>query len=197
MKCNYLKMMALLVFFIFSKTNLTAQKKQNFSSLIPITKIDKKRPNASDTSCLDVFIFFSPDCPICKVLVPHLNEIKQKHKEQPVRFYIVIPQSLHYTKKDLQKNEIIDSLSIDIYVDRKNILTNQLQATVTPQVIVNQQSKIIYSGKINDLYLSVGVQKKTAIQYFLLEVLEAYFNNKKIEIENNSPIGCYITPMKS
>ena len=63
-------------------------------------------PSYTD-STVQVFLFYSPDCPICKAFVPYIRQIKQQFERQGVQFALILPQSLRYKLSEIRKHELI------------------------------------------------------------------------------------------
>ena len=118
----------------------TAQDNYSYCSLKPVSKDKKASHKVAKDSTIKVFVFYSPDCPIRKTLVLHLNKIHKQYQSTPVDFHIVIPSSLHYSKKDLENKTgyIIDRFQ-GVDVDEE------------PDIDLLKQCYDYYSKRIKDL----------------------------------------------
>ena len=82
---------------------------------------------------LSLFIFLSPECPLCQNYSKVVNQLNQQFKNQ-VAIYGIVPGKT-YTIKDVIafKNKYLTTFNL--FIDKKQLLTHYLNATVTPQVI--------------------------------------------------------------
>ncbi|MFT5311332.1 MAG: hypothetical protein ACI8VL_002248, partial [Bacteroidia bacterium] len=78
-------------------------------------------------------------------------------------------------------------------LDNGNQLAQNLGATVTPEVFVlNSESEIIYSGKIDNWVNDLGKKKLEVSEHYLEDALTAFIKGKPINQKETTPIGCLI-----
>lgn len=139
---------------------------------------------------LEVYIFMSPNCPVCKIMTLPLREIKKKYSDRDVEFFLVF-QSCEKKQEteEFRNNYLITDFSI--VIDRKMKLAKKFDAHVTPQAIVrNEKNMTIYTGMINDLYYDIGKKRANATHHFLDDSISSYFNEQPVPVEKTEPIGC-------
>lgn len=149
-------------------------------------------PSYTD-STVQVFLFYSPDCPICKAFVPYIRQIKQQFERQGVQFALILPQSLRYKLSEIRKHEVLDSIAMNTYLDKKNKMTQALGAIITPQVFVFVGPQQVYSGLINDLYYAVGQVNHQKLKHYLHNNLHKVLSRQNYKIQNTNPVGCLIS----
>ena len=99
-----------------------------------------------------LFIFLSPECPLCQNYTRIFNDIQQQYKEKLDVFGIVPGDA--YSIKNITAFQKKYHTAFNCYSDKKLALTKYLQATVTPQVILlNANMQLLYTGAIDDCAL--------------------------------------------
>ena len=84
-------------------------------------------------------------------------------------------------------------LDFEMLFDDENQLARVLGATVTPEVFVlNSDSEILYSGKIDNWVSDLGKKKLEVSKYYLENALTAWRDGKAIESNRTEPVGCLI-----
>ena len=142
---------------------------------------------------IKAIIVLSTDCPICqKYQGSFLPIIKKYH--QKVDFIFLFPNQA-------QDSSFIQFCNYDSLFSCKikpTAMANDFQflkvwgVTTTPQLIIlNNKNKQVYSGKIDDRFLSLGNQKPPSENY-LEKVLNSLLKNEEVKTENTEPIGCII-----
>ncbi len=141
-----------------------------------------------------ILVFYSNSCPICLNHTFELNQIYSQSKLEDVSMYLVIPESLLLSMKEIKT--IKDSINIEapILIDKKNKLVKKLGATTFPQTfLLDTMMNIQYNGQITNKYVSIGVRKATnhATNY-LLNALKNYTMGEPIHPAITIPMGCKI-----
>src|SRR5947207_2585592 len=107
-----------------------------------------------------VLIFYWHDCPICNSYAPEINRIYGSRTN--FAFYIVqVDPDL--TVAAAKKHAREYDLHPPVLLDTKHDLVKKLNATVTPQaVVVGGDGRILYRGRIDDLYATLGKRRSAA-----------------------------------
>ena len=89
-----------------------------------------------------------------------------------------------------EEYEIPFKLKQDYYHIKKELLG----ATVTPEVVVYNESKqqILYKGRIDNTYARIGQKRRITTTSELKDVLEAIKNNQAVLVSHTQPVGCLI-----
>lgn len=137
-----------------------------------------------------IFVFLSPECPLCRNYIPELNRIKKAYTQY--EFVGVFPGK-SYSVKEVKTFVKDYKLTFAVVMDEKKLLTHLLKASVTPEVVLlDKKGGIAYSGLIDDKIIELGQQRQIVSKHFLTDAMEALDINKKAAINNTKPIGCYI-----
>ncbi len=161
--------------------NLFFQQEHSFGRVVLLPKTVK------------AFIFFSTECPICKKQASDIREIHSYFKQKGVAFYFVY-HKLFQSKSKINKFHIANAFPLNnIVMDRDNKLTNILNASVTPECfLVDENGAVVYSGKINDRFESIGVQRNYISEHYLKESIESILLGKEVKIKCTKAVGCII-----
>ena len=90
------------------------------------------------------------------------------------------------------------AIPFELKTDYYHTLTESFGASVTPEVVVYNESKakILYKGRIDDSYARVGKRRRVTTGTELNDVLEAIKNNQPILTNNTPAVGCFIEKSK-
>ena len=188
-----------LVFLLSGSFAARAQVTDIHFDLATIKKIslvnehNQSRPLTKDISKpLNLFVFLSPECPLCKNYTTVLNKISQDFSVDSFVIIGIISgnaysvEAVNSFKKDF-------SVAFPLFIDPAKKLTGYLQATITPEVVLmNDKGKLIYRGAIDDWVTDLGKNKIRPEKEYLRSALTQYINHQPVSIKKTKPKGCYI-----
>lgn len=138
-----------------------------------------------------LFVFLSPECPLCKGYMKLFDSIYSQYKEH-VNIYGVFPGKA-YSSTDIQSFATEYNVHIPLYIDSAMTLTHYLNASVTPEaVLLNGKNELVYKGAIDNLLEGLGKRKIKATAFYLQDALEQSLNNKTVVIRSTKAVGCKI-----
>ena len=156
-----------------------------------LSDINKNLIKIQNTKKAKVFFTLDPECPLCKSYSKKMNEIHAKYNHS-IDFYGFLPSTIFNPKKVnhfIEKNNI----KMQVIVDTNQILTNFLNASVTPECfLVDNNLNILYSGLIDDRIKELGRKRQNIDNNYLEDALNAFLNNKEIIKKETKGIGCII-----
>jgi peroxiredoxin len=168
--------------------NITLEKTtQNFT----LSDLNNNRIKIQNTKKAKVFFTLDPECPLCKSYSKKMNEIHSKYNNN-IDFYGFLPSAIFNPKK---VNEFIEknNIKMQVIVDTTQILTNFLNASVTPECfLLDSNLNILYNGLIDDWIKELGRKRQNVNNNYLEDALNAYANNKEIIKKKTKAIGCII-----
>jgi len=138
-----------------------------------------------------LFIFLSPECPLCQQYSLVLNKLYGEYGKK-VNFYGIIPG------KTFDANTINGfsekyKIAFPLYIDRVLKLSRYLQATATPEVILlDNRSELLYKGAIDDWFADLGKQRSRTTKNFLHDALDQQLGGEPVAVKRTKAIGCYI-----
>ncbi len=139
-----------------------------------------------------VFIFISPECPLCINYTKTINDLHVKFLTDSIVFIPVYPGSLISMK---EINEFSDEYDFKLsgLMDPDLRLTELLHATVTPEaVVVTKSGDIVYSGAIDNWMYETGKKRTVITKNFLEDALSALLKGEKPEPGKTEAVGCFI-----
>lgn len=141
---------------------------------------------------LNLFVFLSPECPLCQNYTTVLNKITNDFSTDSVTIIGVVSGKA-YSAQVVRRFKKEYSVNFRLLIDPAKKLTNYLQATITPEVVmINDKGKLIYRGAIDDWVTELGKNKLRAEKEYLRFAVTQYINHQPISIKKTKPKGCYI-----
>ncbi|HET7897019.1 MAG TPA: redoxin family protein, partial [Flavisolibacter sp.] len=123
-----------------------------------------------DSATLQVFVFLSPECPLCKNYSLVLNTLQKKFGKK-VQFAGIVPGRT-YTDEDVQQFVKDYKVQFPVYIDLQKELSNYVKATTTPEVVLlNKSGGLVYRGAIDDWVQALGQNKAKPKQRYLEDAI--------------------------
>lgn len=137
-----------------------------------------------------VYIFLSPECPLCKNYAPVLQQLQNKYKD--VQFYGIISGQT-FTKSDVAEYAKDYNLTFPILMDGDKKVAGYLNATVTPEVLlIGNNGKEYYRGLIDDWVTGLGTKRIKATRKYLEQAINNLLMGNEL-VSQTTPIGCLIS----
>lgn len=145
-------------------------------------------------SKITVYIFLSETCPICQSVSSELKKLDAQYDDQSVRFLGIFPDSVLSTPQTRWKFASKYGLGFEMQPDPGLALTTALSARITPEVVVreNETGTILYRGKIDNSFASLGKRRTVVTEHYLRSALESWMMEKKPLLSETEPVGCLI-----
>ena len=121
-----------------------------------------------------VIFTLDPECPLCKSYSKEINSIFQKYQNK-IDFFNVFPTRQYDENKT---NDFIakNQLNIPTIIDTNHVITNYLDAKVTPECfLLDSNMNILYSGLINDWIKELGRKSQNTNNHYLEEKILSFF----------------------
>lgn len=143
---------------------------------------------------LQVIVFMSETCPICKSVTSELRGIDEIYPDSVLSITAYFPTRTAKDPESLRQFARKYNLRFDLIPDSNFIHCSRLQATVTPEAFLIDVStnRIMYRGMIDDSYASVGKRRTIVQNQYLRDAIEAYRNGKTPVITETQTVGCII-----
>jgi len=139
-----------------------------------------------------VLLFIASDCPISNSYAPEINRICARYTREKIAFSLVYSDpdlSLAAAKKHAREY----GYTCPLILDHAHHLARQAGATVTPEAAVfTPDGKLIYRGRIDNLYVGYGQRRYGATKHDLRDALDAVVHGKPIPTPRTEAIGCFI-----
>jgi peroxiredoxin len=145
----------------------------------------------------NVLIFYLHDCPICNGYAPEIARLSAEFASKGVTFYIVQTDP-HLTGDAAVKHAAEYGLKMPVVLDPENRLAARTGARITPEaVVVGADEKILYRGRIDDLYADFGKRRPEPTTRDLRRALKALLAGRTAPEASGTAVGCFIPGMDS
>ncbi len=138
-----------------------------------------------------VVFFVSPYCPTSNNFGPEINEIAANFGEDfAFRF---IHSDATVTAEDRARHAQLMEFMAPVLDDSAQTLAKHLGASITPEVVVvDPGGKVLYQGRINDLYLGPTRRQREIKNHDLRDALAAIREGKSVATPRTEAMGCSI-----
>lgn len=151
--------------------------------------------NKTFSDSIEVIVFLSETCPICRQSTKSLNMLAEKFNKQGIVFKGVFPNSYISTADTRKIFAKKYKINFSLIPDPGYKITDALQASVTPEVFIRHMytGKVVYQGKIDNMFEEVGKRRQVVTEYYVEDALNKLLQGKKPAIAYTDAIGCFIT----
>ena len=148
---------------------------------------------AAEQSRAIVFLFASVDCPISNRYAPVVQRLHATYGSQGVAFWLIYPNPAE-TPDAIRAHVKAFNYPVHALRDPKHELVKLAGVTVTPEsAVYDGQRTLVYRGRIDDRYVSLGVERPAATQHDLQDALSATLDRRPIKEPHTPAVGCYIS----
>lgn len=146
-----------------------------------------------------VFVFTRTDCPISNRYAPELRRLHARFARAGVAFWLVYAdpgERVEAIRRHVEEYRY----PFGALRDPQHSLVARTQARVTPEaaVFVAEPTgpRLVYTGRIDDRYASLGRKRAAATTRDLERVLEALVAGEAVASRYVPAIGCSIPPLR-
>lgn len=138
-----------------------------------------------------VFVFLSPECPLCKNYSVVLKQLSHQYAGQ-VRFVGIVPGKA-YSPKDIRRFRKHYAIPFAIHRDHDRAVSIYLAATVTPEVLlINNAGTALYRGAIDNWVVNLGKKRPAATEHYLTDAIQQSLQQQSVVVSYAPPVGCLI-----
>lgn len=138
------------------------------------------------TDGLCVLVFISAECPICQNQVLTLNQLMKKYPD--VQFKGVF--TAWDKRRDIATFQKSFAPAFHLVQDKHNRLAKRLGATVTPEVFLLYNNRLVYQGAIDNWYYAPGRHRVAPTLHYLDAAIRAVQNGRAVDPAKTEAIGC-------
>ena len=147
-------------------------------------------------AAVTVALFTQSDCPISNRYAPDILALYEKFHPQGVNFYLLFVdprQSPEAIRSHLKEY----GYPFPALRDPEHSFATFAGATVTPEAVVfDANRRIVYRGRIDDLFADFGKSRSDATSHYLAEAIEATLAGRPVAEPVTKAIGCYIADLQ-
>jgi hypothetical protein len=139
-----------------------------------------------------VFLFISVDCPVSNRYAPEIRRLHDAFAKRGIIFRLVYPNPA----------ESADAIRVhvkeynypgDALRDPRLELAKFATATVTPEsAVYDVQRRRLYLGRIDDRYVSLGLERPAPTRHELEDALTAILAGRPVRPAGGAAVGCFI-----
>lgn len=144
---------------------------------------------------LTVIVFNSTECPICQRYCLGISGLVNRLDSLGINTYFVYHSYLAKRNKvrHFHRQSRIGVPEQNILLDPQMVLVKKMSATVTPQFfLVDSLGRVRYTGKLDNRFESIGVERKIISEHYLLNAVNQYRLGQSITVPETEPVGCLI-----
>jgi hypothetical protein len=162
--------------------------------------VDDIRGSAADTLLrgqghVQVFVFVRSDCPIANRYAL-LVQGMQKTYGPDVTFRLVFPDK-HESAETIRGYLREYRYELPALRDVNRALVKRAGAKVTPEAAVfDGKGKLIYHGRIDNLYEHIGQARRAATTHELADAIEAARKGVRPAVASVDGVGCFISDLE-
>lgn len=139
-----------------------------------------------------VFLFVSVECPISNRYAPEIRRLHDAFATRGLALRVVYPNPAE--SPAMIRAHVKDyGLPPVALRDPKQELAKFTGATITPEAAVyDPQGRRLYLGRIDDRYVSLGLQRPAATEHDLEDALVDTLEGRRVRHATAPAVGCYI-----
>jgi hypothetical protein len=154
------------------------------------------RPLAQPDMKATVLFFVLPDCPVSNAYGPEIKRICKEYEAKKVASFVVHADpdvSLDAAKKHAKEY----GYTCPVLRDPAHVLVKAAGVKMAPEVaVLGPDGKVLYRGRIDDLYVDYGKRRPAPTQRDLRDALDAILQGKAVAAPTTRVIGCYLPEPK-
>jgi hypothetical protein len=152
-------------------------------------------PLKSNAGRVVVLLFLRRDCPISGRYAPSIQRLSLEHQSD-TRFYLVFPDKSD-SAAGIRKYLTDFRYSIPAVRDPQHILVKLTHAEFTPEsAVLDRNGALVYHGRIDDLYVSVGRARSAPTTHELEDAIRAARAGRFPAQAHVAGVGCYISDLE-
>jgi hypothetical protein len=174
--------------------SIAAHAKIDFSLVDTTGKSHSLRsePGRKGLAC----VFLTTECPIANGYIPELNRqfAALCNEKAEVALFGVISDP-RITQQAAAAHVKKFQFEFPVLFDASGLLAQALKPTHTPEAfVIDDQSRIVYRGRIDDLYADLGKKRTQATQHDLADAIAALRSGQAPKQAYAEPVGCIYEP---
>ncbi len=138
--------------------------------------------------------FIAHDCPIANGYAPEIRRNAAQYGPRGVRCVLVYAEA-GLTPAAARRHAAAYGYHLPTMLDPRLTLAHRMGATVTPEaVVVGPTGRVLYRGRIDDKYVTLGQPRYRVTRHDLRDALDAVVQGRPVAVATTPAIGCAISP---
>ncbi len=148
---------------------------------------------AAENSAAILFLFASVDCPVSNRYAPEVQRLHAAFAQRNVAFWLVYPNP-NDTPDAVRAHLAAYGYPVHALLDPGHALVKLATASITPEAaLFDRTRKLAYHGRIDDRFVSLGVERQAATTRDLFLAITAVLDGKAPAQPSAPAVGCYIS----
>jgi hypothetical protein len=153
-------------------------------------------PLAQPGKLATVLFFVLPDCPIVNASAPEIQRICKDYEAKKVATFLVYPDP-DVSAQQVKEHCKAFGLTSPALLDPTHLLVKNAGATIAPEAaVLDPAGKVVYRGRIDDLYAALGKRRPAPTQRDLRIALDEILQGKAVSTPTTKAIGCFLPEPK-
>jgi hypothetical protein len=137
-----------------------------------------------------VLFFLLPDCPVSNAYAPEIKRICDAYEPKKVAMFVVHADP-DVTPEIAKKHAKEFGMACPVVCDPGHVLVKRTGVTMAPEVaVLGPDTKVLYRGRIDDLYADYGKRRSEPTQRDLRNALDAVLAGRPVATPTTKVIGC-------
>lgn len=195
---NHLFLTGIAILFFFGFYNIVSHAEDNPWNLQVVDSTGKATAlkNLLDGNQFTVLLVLGSDCPLSQKALTEVSEDLAK-VEALGKVGLLGLLVARDDAEDIKRLKQDFKITIPLYLDFHNMVSERLGVKVVPTaVLINQDGKILYQGRINDRVEQLG-KRANARRHDLLEALKDALQGKPVRVAKTEAVGCPVETRKA
>jgi len=147
---------------------------------------------AAENSSAILFLFASVDCPVSNRYAPEIRRLHATFAPKNVAFWLVYPNPAD-TPDAVREHLKAFEYPVHALLDPRHDLVKVSGVSITPEAAVFTPGRALaYHGRIDDKFVSLGVERPAPTRHDLLDALTAVVAGKAPAEPSAPAVGCFI-----
>lgn len=138
-----------------------------------------------------LYVFLNADCPVCRTIAKDIQVTADSFPNVTVLGVISNDMSSEVEMEEFRHDF---SLRFSFIYDLHGALAERLQAHTTPECVVIHDTLVVYKGRFNNAYVSIGRRRQVVTEHDVHDVLTSLYHGKVPEYRETEATGCAIEP---
>lgn len=139
-----------------------------------------------------LFLFASVDCPVSNRYAPEVQRLHATFASQNVAFWLVYPNP-NDTPDAVRAHLAAYGYPVHALLDPRHDLVALTKVSITPEAALFDRARsLAYHGRIDDRFVSLGVERPAATTRDLFQALTSVLAGKAPARASAPAVGCYI-----
>jgi hypothetical protein len=135
------------------------------------------------------YIFMSVECPISQKYIYRLNELNKLYPDMNI---VGLFQE-NTSEVDLSDFKQRFNVDFPLVFDKDHRLALKYKVEITPEVfLVDRYDRVLYSGAIDNWFISLGRNRKEASEHYLEEAFLSIKRGTEVKPKKTKAVGCFL-----